>query len=143
MQLTSPKAPLPITLTVRKSSSPSFVRRSLRKVDSFLPCCKSCRCFRSSDSVVSVCSRLSSSTRLVRVCQRFGMKVEKGGEEPCISLDSSIYRYLVVVLEFKLGCFSARYCVIRKRSSCSVKVHVICRFGRLGWRGFRRPNVLL
>lgn len=61
---TSPKAPFPITFTVRKSSNPSFVRRSLRNADSRLPSCCSCRCFRSSDIVISAASFRSSSTRL-------------------------------------------------------------------------------
>ena len=141
--LTSPNAPLPITLTVRKSSRPSFVRRSLRKVDSFFPCCWSCRCFRSSDIIESVCNRLSSSTRLESHRQWRRMRDRAREErEPCISLDGCVHRYFVIVLEFELSCFSSGHRFIGKASGRSVKVHVVRGFRRLGWRGFRRFDVL-
>lgn len=61
---TSPNAPFPITFTVRKSSNPSLVLRSRRKVDSFFPSCCSWRSFLSSVIVLSACNFRSSSTRL-------------------------------------------------------------------------------
>ena len=61
---TSPKAPLPMTLTVLKSSRLSLVRRNRKYVDSFFPNWVSCLFFRSSGIVRSFCNRLSSSTRL-------------------------------------------------------------------------------
>ena len=62
--ITSPNAPLPITLSVLKSCRPSFVLRSRRNVDSFFPRWCICRCFLSSDTAPSPCSRRSRSTRL-------------------------------------------------------------------------------
>ena len=62
--VTSPKAPFPMTLTVLKSSSPSFVRRSRKNVDSFFPRDSSWRCFRSSLVKASAANFRSSSTRL-------------------------------------------------------------------------------
>ena len=47
-KVTSPKAPLPITLTVWKSCIPNLVLRKRRYCDSFLPSDKSCLFFFSS-----------------------------------------------------------------------------------------------
>ena len=119
------------------------MRRSLRKVDSFFPCCRSCRCFRSSDIIESVCNRLSSSTRLESHCQwrRMRGKCDKR-REPCISLDGRVHRHFVIVLEFELGRFSSGHRFIGKAGGRSVKVHVVCGFRRLGWRGLCQFDVL-
>lgn len=71
---TSPKAPFPITFTVRKSSKPNFVRLNLRNVDSFFPSCCSCLCLRSSDMVVSACNFRSRSTRLFKRLSEHGAR---------------------------------------------------------------------
>lgn len=108
---TSPKAPLPMTFTVRKSSNPSFVLRRRRNADSRLPSCCSCRCLRSSVIEGSAASFRSSSTRL-QFCSISASTAHDSMHLPCIAFDSSIHGYLVKVFQLELGCFSLRYRVV-------------------------------
>lgn len=124
-----------MTFTVLKSSSPSFVLRSRKKADSRLPRPWSCRCFRSSDIVVSAASFRSISTRLQQVSRAAFCASE--AHAPRVALDGGLYRDLVIVLELELGRLGAGHGIVGEAGGGALEVDVVGGFvggGRLGLR---------
>ena len=121
--LTSPNAPFPMTLTVRKSDKRILVLRSLRCCDSSL------RYLRISRSLASlgITPWLIFCSNSIRLC---------GGENtetirtitpdvPTVALDGDVDSELVVGLEFELGSGRAGHGIGRESLGASVKVNIV------------------
>jgi hypothetical protein len=125
--LTSPNAPFPMTLTVRKSDKRILVLRSLRCCDSSL------RYLRISRSLASpgITPWLIFCSNSIRLCD--GENTEAiwtiTPDAPTVALDGDVDGELVVGLELEFGSGRAGHGIGRESLGASFKVHIVLATG--------------